>query len=65
METVEVEVVVRSMEIWRYIALFLFYILTNVIAFLFGFKAGGANMYKYCARRWGIEEEEQEDNGDE
>ena len=49
------------METWRYIALFAFYILTAFIAFNRGFVYGATNMYYFCKDKWGIEEEENQE----
>lgn len=62
---VEVETLIKIMEIWRYIVLFLFYILTNIIAFHFGFRAGATMMYNYCVEQYEIEEQEEEFQKDE
>ena len=60
------ETLVEVMEFntWRYIALLAFYILTAFIAFNRGFVHGAINMYYFCKDKWGIEddEEEEEDN---
>ena len=47
-------------EIWRYIALVAFFIITNLVAYNYGFMRGGTLMYWYCKDKWGIKDEEEE-----
>ena len=54
---------IMEFEIWRYIALVAFFVITNLVAYNYGFMRGGTLMYWYCKDRWNIkDEEEDEDN---
>ena len=60
----ETLVEVMEFDIWRYIALVAFFVLTNFVAYNYGFVRGGTQMYWYCKDVWNIkdDEDEEEDN---
>lgn len=48
------------MEVWRFIALILFYLISGAVAYGIGWIRGARDMCEYCRERQ--EEEEGEDN---
>ena len=51
-------------DVWRYIALIVFYIIATFIAYNYGFMRSGIQMYWYCKDIWNIKDEEDKDNAD-
>lgn len=49
------------MEVWRFIALILFYLISGAVAYGIGWIRGARDMCEYCRERQ-EEEEEGEDN---
>ena len=57
----ETLVEVMEFDTWRYIALVAFFVLTNFVAYNYGFVRGGTYMYWYCKDVWNIKDDEDEE----